>query len=222
MFKDTVVIGYVHPNTVHEGFARSIAESCLIPDNKIVGIISASNPRQEVARNSVIAEFLRGPAEWLMWVDTDMTFERDSIARLRATAKKHKADAVTGLGFILKRQANEVIPNGYKWDEDEGHFREVVQYTKGAVIPVDGTGSGFVLVNRRVFESFELNYGPTWHKSWTKHPANDSSMGHDLAFFYEVTQNLGFKLVWDTSVKTGHIKFFELDEDSFDRYRSSL
>lgn len=219
MIKGTVAVGYVHVNMVHEGFANSLAKMCLNPANKIVGIISTSNPRQEVARNHAIAEFLAGPAEWLMWIDTDMTFDIDSVQRLLATAKREKADAVTGLGFILKRAENAVIPNGYMWDQELAQFREIEQYPSGKAIPVDGTGAGFVLVHRKVFEAFRAQYGDTWHQTWLHHPSNDGPMGHDLAFFFEVTQNLGFKLVWDTAVKTGHIKHFELNEQSYEDFR---
>lgn len=217
--KDTVAIGYVHPNIVTEGFCRSLAQLCLNPANKIVGIISASNPRQHVARNAVIEEFLVGPAEWLMWIDTDMTFELDAVDELRKAARSNKAKAVTGLAFIFKRQLGVVIPNGYMWDADEKAFREIVEYEKGRVHEVDGTGTGFVLVHRDVFEAFPDRH---WHRNWMEHPASGSEMGHDLAFFYEMTQNLGMSLVWHTGVKTGHIKHFTLDEDSFERYRESV
>lgn len=211
--KDTVAVGYVHPNTVHEGFAQSLAKACLNPANKIVGIISASNPRQHVARNSVIEHFLEGPAEWLMWIDTDMTFELDAISRLLKTARKQKAQMVAGLAFIFKRQIGSLSPNAFLWNGTD--FEDVIDYKDGATLTVDGTGSAFVLIHRDVFKAI----GHDWHQNWMHHPANDGPMGHDLAFFYEAVQTHGFKLVYDTNVKTGHIKHFELDEKMFRNYQ---
>jgi len=211
----TVTIGYVHPNIVTEGFARSLAQACLWQDNKIVGIISASSPRQHVARNSVITKFLEGPAEWLMWIDTDMTFEPSSIDRLRRTAHKKKADMVAGLAFIYKRHESVIQPNAFMWDAEGTDFVSVNDYTSGSILKVDAAGSAFVLINRKVLE----NTGPHWHENWMYHPSNNGPMGHDLAFFYNACVTLDYKLVYDTNIKAGHIKHFELNEDSFRSYQ---
>ena len=214
---DKVYLAWVHPGTVHEGFARSMMEACLWQPNTIWGLVSASNPRQEEARNAAIGNFLDSVGDWLMWVDTDMTFGYDAIERLVQTAHKHEADMVAGLGFIFKRASGEVIPNGYLWDDGDLEFHEMGDYTKGDVHAIDGTGSGFVLIHRRVFEAFDDKH---WHKTWTNHPETGSTMGHDLAFCRRAT-GYGFKIVWDTSVTTGHIKSFELAEETYDAYRAS-
>jgi len=154
-----------------------------------------------------------------MWVDTDMTFEYDSIERLLKTAREHKADMIAGLGFIYKRTAGEIVPNGYLWYDEHHAFSEINDYEKGKVYDIDGTGSGFALIHRRVFEAFDDEY---WHETWREHPYTGNPMGHDLAFCWRAKQDYGMKIVWDTNVKTGHIKPFELVEENFDSYRESL
>ena len=216
---NSVNIGYVHPNIVTEGFARSLANLCLWEPNQIIGLTSASNPRQEVARNEAIKNFLKGPSEWFMWIDTDMTFYHDAIQKLRSTALEHKADMVGGLGFIYKRGPNEIIPNGYNFDEEKLYFAVIEDYESGKVYEIDGTGSGFILIHRRVFEAWDNEY---WHQTWREHPVTGGPMGHDLAFCYQSVKVNGFKLLWDTGVKTGHTKYFELTEESYITYRESL
>lgn len=211
----SVVIGYVHPNIVMEGFTRSLAETCLTNENGIVGIISASDPKQHVARNSVIEKFLAGPGEWLIWIDTDMTFERDSIARLRATAVKEKAHMVGGLAFVYNRGAGTLQPNGWGWDYSENHWVAYTDYTPDAPQQIDGTGAAFILIHREVFETLEGN----WHQNWVEHPATGKSMGHDLAFCYDAVVGNGYRLIWDTSVKTGHIKHVEMTEESWEAFK---
>jgi len=213
--KGTVNIGYVHPNIVTEGFARSLANLCLWQPNRIIGLTSASNPRQEVARNEVIKNFLRSPAEWFMWIDTDMTFHHDSIEKLRATADKNDADMVGGLAFVYKRGINTITPNAYMWDTDESHFTEMSDYESGRVYAIDGTGAAFILVNRRVFEAWDSEF---WYQTWREHPKTGDPMGHDLAFCLQSKQEYGFKLLYDTGVKTGHTKHFELTEQSYEDY----
>ena len=212
ILEDSVMIGYVHPNVVTEGFTRSLAGACLWRDNKIVGIVSAANPRHHVARNEVIKKFLESPAEWLMWIDTDMTFEHECIDRLRETAAAEGADIVAGLAFIFKRLENIVQPNMYLWDTDINKFAEIRDYESGEVLNVDAVGSAFVLINRRVFEAWD---DEGWHQNWMEHPASGEAMGHDLAFFYQACIEQDFKLVYDTDIQSGHIKHFELNEETF-------
>lgn len=145
-----------------------------------------------------------------------MTFERDSIARLRATAKKHKADMVGGLGFVYNRGAANLQPNAWAWNDETKEFEDTYDYTPGEVKQVDGTGSGFVLIHRRVFEAI----GEHWHQNYMVHPESGQEMGHDLAFALAAKRK-GFKLVWDTNVKTGHIKFVEMDEKSWFAFKAA-
>jgi len=223
---DTVAIGYVHLNTVFEQFAGCLAQACLAQaDNNIIATISASSARQEHARNTVIQRFLDGVpvdgrhagAEWLMWIDTDMTFHPLAIKQLRATAKNTGADMVSGLGFVYKRHDNQLVPNAWTFDPDTQEWMDTEDYPRGTIQEIDGTGSGFVLIHRRVFESKD----GMWHQSGI-HPKTGYYMGHDLAFCYDMIVDGPFKLVWDTNVKTGHIKHFELTEEQFDKYRSTL
>lgn len=228
VLKDTVAVAYVHPNTVMEGFARSLANACLNPANKILAVISTSNPRQENARNAAIERFLEGTtvdgkphgAEWLMWLDTDQTFEHDAIARLRKTAHDTKAKLVGGLTFVYKRQDNILLPNGWTWDSEIGHWRDIDDYVSGKKYEIQGTGAAFLLIHRDVFNWWNeyTEDKNLWHRSGV-HPDTGNYMGHDLAFCYDTVVKGPFKLFWDTSVQSGHIKHFELDENMFRNYQ---
>jgi len=216
MTKQTVVVCYPHMSTVTEGFARKLAELCIYEPNNIAGIITASHPRQEHSRNIIIDKFLKGGREWLLWIDTDMTVPRDAAQRLVETALKHKADMVGALAFQLKRHEGIVVPNGYVFNNEIRHWQEIIDYRTDMVQEIDGVGGGFVLINRRVFEAWDNKF---WHESWKEHPATGSAMGHDLAFAYRATQIDGFKLIWDTTVKVGHIKDFTVDAAAFRNYQ---
>jgi hypothetical protein len=217
MSKPKVVVGWVHPGNVKAGFAYALANLFYHGEaNHLHGHLQASNPRQEVARNDVIARFLEGDGTHLMWIDTDMTFEMDAVAQLLGTMKKTGADMVGGLGFIWNREPKVMTPCAYKLSPDK-KWDVLWDYEEGAVIEVDATGAGFVLIKREVFEA--MTHG-TWHQTWLDHPDTGGAMGHDLAFFYRAKQ-LGFKLIYDTNVKTGHIKDWVLDEPTYKNWRAS-
>ena len=216
---DKVYLAWVHTGTVHEPFARTIAELCLYKPNQITGITTSSSPRQEDARNGTISNFLDTDAEWLMWIDTDMTLEYNAVEQLLETAHSLEADMAGAIGFIYRRDTEQLIPNGYRWDADNRVYLSIWDYEPGKTYDVDGTGSGCVLINRRVFESWD---DENWHETLYRHPASGDYMGHDLAFSYKAKFEYGHKIVWNTSIKTGHIKPFELTEANYLAYRETL
>ena len=223
---DSCMIGYVHPGTVTEGFARSLAELCLYKPNNIYGIIATSNPRQEDARNATLQKFVEGMhadgehfgAEWFMWLDTDQTCEADAIERLRNTAKRFDADAAGGITWIWKRAQGEVSTNGFLWNPNDLNFDPITEYETGDVYEINGTGSAFVLIHRRVIEAQDGN----WQVTHIDHPATGRYMGHDLAFFHKMSVEGPYKLVWDTGVQAGHIKQIEFTEAQFRGYQASI
>ena len=216
---DGVCLGWVHTGIVQEAFARSIAETCLRPENEIVAMSTAQSPRQEAGRNEAIKGFLGTDAEWLMWIDTDMVFEKHSVRDLLHTARDQGGDIVAGLGFAYNHQTAQLVPNGFRWEEEGTYFKPVMyeDYPE-RVLSVDGVGSGFMLVNRSVYEAWD---GEVWHETLNRHPASGTLMGHDLNFCYKAKFGLGVEILWDTYVKTGHIKSFALTEDNYNAYRRS-
>ena len=112
---------------------------------------------------------------------------------------------VTGLCFFIDRTRNLVTPNGYMWDSEATSFMDIENFVSGHIYEVHGTGLGIILIHRRVFEAWEK---PHWHENWFEHPVNGDTMAHDLAFFCRAIQVDGFKLLWDTSIISGHIKSF--------------
>ena len=216
---DKVLLAWVHTGTVHEPFARTIAELCLHKPNRIVGITATTSPRQEESRNATIHNFLETDADWLMWIDTDMTLEKNAIELLLETAHQHEADIAGAIGYIYNRLTQEITPNGYHWDDDKKTYVSLWDYNPGETYTVDATGSGCVLIHRRVFESWD---DENWHETWHTHPYTGGHMGHDLAFCFKSKREYGHKIVWNTNIKSGHIKPFELTEANYIAYRDSL
>ena len=220
---DSVAIGYVHPHTVTEAWANSLAKACLWQGNNIISLIASQNPRQESARNATIEKFLEGVpdggdnvcAEWLMWIDTDQVFEMDAIERLRHRAKEYDAKAAGGITWIYQRGTQHMTTNGFLWQNT--NFEVIDDYKTGGVYDIQGTGSAFVLLHRDMF----THKDKFWHKSHEKHPATGHYMGHDLAFFYDTIVNGPHRLIWDTGIQAGHIKHFTLDEKSFRGYQQT-
>ncbi len=230
MIPDSIVVAYVHNWVVDEEWARSLALAAGDPANKIIGVSSSANPRHESARNASIQAFLdETEGEWLMWIDTDQVFEPDAPARLRQTAKEEDVKMVGGITYVYKRDTGQMLTNGWSWNEDEQAFQDIHIRERGKRYRIDGTGSAFVLLHRKVFnygrpiKSGTLDFGPkTWHKSWDEHYQTKKYMGHDLAFFYDTVVEGPFELVWDTSVESQHKKHFLLGWNEYARATANL
>ena len=60
-------------------------------------------------RNHAVSDFLGGRAEWLMWCDTDMGFEPDSVDRLIASADPVERPVMGGLCFAQREDESDGV-----------------------------------------------------------------------------------------------------------------
>lgn len=94
------------------------------------------------ARNTLAARFLATDYQWLLFLDVDLQFKPEHIARLWLHATKHDRKLVCGL-YALKKLAPRFVCNfmpGEKPDEN------------GAV-KVSESGTGCMLIHRTVLET---------------------------------------------------------------------
>lgn len=178
------------------------------------------------ARNLAVTTFLaKGKGEWLLWVDTDMGFERDSIERLLAVADKDERPIVGGLCFGQK-ETDEDGYFGYRtsaratifnWQTIDGQehptkFTARAWYPPNSLVKCAGTGSAFVLIHRSAFEKIAKQYGMVWYNQL---PADDGEMiGEDISFCIRANA-LQLPIHVHTGVRTTHMKHLWLQEQDF-------
>jgi GT2 family glycosyltransferase len=137
-----------------------------------------------------------------------MGFLPDSVERLLA----RDLLIVGGLYFGM----STAYPDGYNgyrlaifpqvYDRDEkGRYLPHMNYAKGALTKVDGTGSGFILIKREVFEQLDCN----WYT-----PLDGKQLSEDLAFC-ERLRDAGIQLYVDTAIKATHHKSMWVSEDLY-------
>lgn len=104
----------------------------------------------EKARNDAVRSMLRNPgADWLMFIDGDMTFEPNALIQLLQTAYAilPHADIVGGYCCLRGELALPTIDSGTgTW---ESHF------PGNGPIEVMRTGAAFILTKRRVYEALQ-------------------------------------------------------------------
>lgn len=179
------------------------------------------------ARNDTVQQFLTGTtSDWLLWIDTDMGFQPDSVDRLLDAADPDERPVVGGLAFMQR----EVGPDGFggmqvqpmptlfEWvltDEGASGFGVMRDYPRDELVEVAATGSAFILIHRSAFAKVEEHYGKSWYSPvW-----NDSAkmwISEDLSFCARLGA-LEVPTHVHTGVRTTHLKQLWLDERIYDR-----
>ena len=165
--------------------------SCVIKAHLPV-IYAQGGPFLAQTRGAMVSAFLETypTKDYLLITDTDMIFTNNDIARLH----EHEADIVGGIYSISGDPAK--LCAGY-WDSGA-----LIDAPPGITKEVDYIGTGFLMVNRRVFEKigehgwFDYMYNPD---------RPEVQIGEDLSFCHRV-QDAGFKIILDTTVRLGHCK----------------
>jgi len=170
-------------------------------------------------RNQIVRQFLSIPwkPDWLWFVDTDMDFEPDTLDRLLASADPTARPIMGALCFaLMKGDRQEVVPTLYTVTPDALPAR-VMELPEPGVHEVAATGTGCLLIHRRVFETLEHHkppgsdktYGQTswpWFRWSEWETANGPDvMGEDLTFCFRAGE-AGFPTHVDTRIEVGHVK----------------
>jgi hypothetical protein len=174
------------------------------------------------ARNQVAAQLLASDCDYLLWVDTDMGFEANSLDRMLQVADPQTRPIIGGLCFAARQYATDGMngywtrpqPTLYSWqDNPDGGSGFVISpmYPVNMLMNVAATGSAFILIHRSAFERIaettipgtDEKIGPHWYD---RTPApNGELLGEDISFC--VRANLaGIPVYVHTGVRTSHYK----------------
>lgn len=260
-----VVIGYPHPaGEVSARFHTSLLDlivydrdGATTPDGKRVGgnrhvmghMPISSGANIVTARNKIVRAFLDNTwgfqANWLFFIDSDMTFNANALDMLLDTADPKERPIIGGLCFaLMKGDAQEIVPTLYGMNTQGGSqpLSRYSGYPQNEVVQVVGTGAAFLLIHRSVLETIrdrrwtpedetrfvaqagqpsgrvegQLLFPPPW--PWFQETITGVNWGDSLSedlTFCLRAGQCGFPIFVDTKIKTGHVKPVVIDEDEF-------
>jgi cellulose synthase/poly-beta-1,6-N-acetylglucosamine synthase-like glycosyltransferase len=138
------------------------------------------------SRNALVHAGLDSGANYICFIDADMTFPPDTLHRLYFNSK----DIV---GVLYSGRIKPNPPNIFYFNKD----KELIQADKVdrtcELIEVDAVGTGFMLIRRKVFEEL-----PT---PWFFYEKDKSE---DIMFCREARKH-GYKIYVNTTLNIGHI-----------------
>jgi GT2 family glycosyltransferase len=239
MGKAKVSVGFLHPGHYAACFAESLKELLFYDatvHQRIVshghgqlgkmcgagGIVDGRNKLAQVVLDE-------SDVEWLFMVDSDMSFEPDTVERLIESAHARDRPVVGGLAFAHKTDGRASMygvryrpqPTLYDWYEDDERagFVPRFDYARDQLVEVAATGAACVLIHRLALEAIRERYGDVWFDT-IRHPKG-AHFSEDLSFCVRVAA-CDMPLYVDTAVKTGHDKggvFY--DEAFYDAFRGA-
>lgn len=193
---------------VHTDFMR-----CLIDLEKPEGTVYTviKNTLIYNARNTIAANAVKMGFDRIMWFDSDVTFEPDTLVKLSEDMDRTGADIVTGLYFTRKTPTKPVIFDNlvYKVQDDglvQSGATYYEEYPKDELFPVEGCGFGCVMTSVELINQLGQRYGAPFTPLF--------GIGEDLSFCHRARRE-GAGILCDSRIKCGHIGTMEFNEQTY-------
>lgn len=221
-----MAVGFIHDEQMDSWFVHSLLGLLLddmLGPKRIAGRYLGlfSGPMLDCARNQLVEAFLEHPdrPEWLLMVDTDMTFTPPDFYHLLTMADERERPVVGGLCFAGGPKGIWPVMLVMRPSDDEDGFtlQQVRGYPKDTLCKVDATGAAFLLCHRRVFEQMRAS-DPDSPAPWFRYAYQGRrQFGEDVPFCLRC-KTLGIPIYVHTGVKIGHMKTHALNEAEYERW----
>ncbi|MDR9824908.1 hypothetical protein RCJ22_04715, partial [Vibrio sp. FNV 38] len=130
---------------------RSLLQMKRVGDE--VGFVISSSSLVYDARNNLAKQAIENGFDRILWLDSDMSFSADLMARLMADMDENNLEMVGGLYFARKAPVVPVCYQkvGYYHNEETDEVTPCAlnyyAYPQDQLFPVEGIGFGAVLVD---------------------------------------------------------------------------
>jgi hypothetical protein len=198
-----VFIGMPTPEVVSVNFVDSLlgVVSEAKADGHYVETMFMQGVRTDKNRNEMVKYFLDNNFDYLLFLDTDMTYPKDIVRKYIGSGKEL-------IGGVYYKRSYPHFPVVFALREN-GHFQSVdpTVWGKNQIIKVDGLGTGGMMITRSVFDKitasgqdYWFNYGLNYHIPGAK----TDIATHDLVFCKKFL-DAGGEVFVHTGVQMNHV-----------------
>ena len=165
------------------------------------------------SRDQIAKRALSDEADLVMWFDSDMVFNPDTLTRMLKFIDAG-ADIVTGVYYRRTPPFTPTIFKTMDIDPETG----AAEWTPFDEIPTEpfevaACGFGCVLMRTEVFVAVFAKFGYMFTPI--------GNVGEDIALSWRARQ-VGYKIIADPSIKLGHVGHMIITEEYFKKYQSEL
>jgi hypothetical protein len=220
---DTVALGWCDNGTTDGKFTEGLTTAIIAgaPNGMIINTSIRVQGNQIGRQRQVLfdhwADKLK--TDWLLWVDSDIVLNLDSMKLLWQTADKINKPVVSGVYFISKENEGTLMrPFPVLFDNvSEFQIKYHHPLPENQVLKVDCAGFGFVLMHKSIVPKMrEANPGKGMFME-TGDGQDDHFIGEDIIFFRRMAK-AGIPLHAHTGAIVKHMKRFSLDYDYYALY----
>jgi predicted glycosyltransferase involved in capsule biosynthesis len=220
---DTVALGWCDNGTTDGKFTEGLTTAILAgPANGMTISTSIRVQGNQIGRQRQVlfdhwADKMK--TDWLLWVDSDIVLNLESMKKLWQAADKINKPVVSGVYFISKENEGTLMrPFPVLFDNvSEYEIKYHHPLPDNQVIKVDCAGFGFVLMHKSIVPKMrEANPGKGMFME-TGDGEDDHFIGEDIIFFRRM-QKAGIPLYAHTGALVKHMKRFSVDYDYYALY----
>lgn len=143
--------------------------------------------------------------DYILWLDSDQTFELDDILTLIHHYKNNQFDILSGqINMRCAVRNAPVIPMAYYMDQNWHPI--MVPLADGDFTPCEATSMGCLLMSGAVLKKIMETVPPNEKLFHADYLPNGEFVGEDICFFKRV-KVLGLKVAIDNNVQIGHYGF---------------
>ena len=167
------------------------------------------------SRNKLAGYAVDMEADYILWLDSDMVFQPDTLERMMAVLDEHpEIDVLSGLYFRRANPFTPVLFSKLELNEDGGlDFEDVAELPDG-LFEVAGCGFGCVLMRTDCLLDLAAKEGGG---SWFTPLAN---AGEDCAFCIRARRE-GYKIYCDPDIDLGHMAYAPVTKSFYQAMKES-
>ena len=220
---DTVAIGWCDNGTTDGKFTEGLATALVAgPGNGMMIDTTIRVQGNQIGRQREVlfnhwAD--KNKTDWLLWVDSDIVLNLESMKKLWQAADKINRPVVSGVYFISKENEGTLMrpfPVLFN-DISEYQIQYVHPLPDNQVIKIDNAGFGFVLMHRSIISKLRETHPGKGMFTETGDGVDDHFIGEDIIFFRRM-KAAGIPLHAHTGALVKHMKRFSLDYDYYSMY----
>lgn len=173
-----------------------------------------AGPCLGIYRNLAVDHFLETDADMILFADSDMEYEDDTLDRLLEYIDPTERPVISGMYMMTLDEG--VRPSlfyrkNWKGEDGEDQIRMIAHdpaidgpIPEDELVKVDGTGAGCLLIHRSILEAMAKVYGKP--RPWFGEDIFDGVIYGEDFFFNMRTAQMGFPTYVHTGIQLGHYK----------------
>lgn len=173
----------------------------LVQQKERISYTFATVSYHSFARNSLVDQ-MKG--DWLLQLDTDITFDPDIVGRMLLKMDRHNIDVLIA-PYVYKSHPHPPVVYGWNPKKKEkfilGDWDD-----KADVIPVRSSGAGCLLVRKKVFDKIKSKLGESPFDIYFD---KKTPLSEDHSFF-ERCWKLRIPVYFSPSITVGHLVYNSL------------